>query len=282
MKIAYITDSGTGKSIAEFAKDGILSVPLQISDGTTTYQDMETFSKNDCTKGLNEGKVYTTSQPSPGIIQECFESLKEQGVELIIAVPICNGLSGTISTMTMIAQDLGLHIICIDTYCTAVVQDYLIHRIKELYEMGKSDLEIKLVTDKIIDSCDTLIVPKSLKQLAKGGRLTPMAAKLAGLLKIIPVLRINKSTSGRIDNLEQVRTFRKALNRVVDILAEQNPDENTFITIAHVNNIEDSESLYHTMQERFPLSKIQVIELCNVVSCHTGLGCIAIQAFQAI
>lgn len=32
MKIAYVTDSGTGKSIAEMAKDGIISVPLQISD----------------------------------------------------------------------------------------------------------------------------------------------------------------------------------------------------------------------------------------------------------
>ena len=27
MKIAYVTDSGTGKSIAEMAKDGIISVP---------------------------------------------------------------------------------------------------------------------------------------------------------------------------------------------------------------------------------------------------------------
>lgn len=280
MKIAYITDSGTGKSIADFAKDGIISIPLQISDETNTYQDMENFNKNDCVRGLNEGHVYTTSQPSPGLIEECFESLKAQGVELIIAVPICNGLSGTISTMTALAQEMGMHIICIDTYCTAVVQDYLIHRIKKLYEEGKSDLEIKLIVDKIIDSCDTLIVPKTLKQFVRGGRLTPMAAKLAGLLKITPILRINKSTSGRIDNIEQVRTFRKALQHVGDILANSNPDENTLITIAHTNNIEDSEKLFHDLQTRFEKAKIQVIELCNVVSCHSGLGCVAIQMFR--
>lgn len=282
MKIAYITDSGTGKSIADYAKDGIISVPLQISDGEHTYQDMENFNKNDCIRGLNEGNVYTTSQPSPGLIEECFESLKAQGVQLIIAVPICNGLSGTISTMTALANDLDMHIICIDTYCTAIVQDYLIYRIKELYEQGKSDLEIKLIVDKVIDSCDTLIVPKTLKQLVKGGRLTPMAAKLAGLLRITPILRINKSTSGRIDKLEQVRTFKKAMDRVSDIIAEQSPDKDTLITIAHVNNVEDSQTLFHSLQSRFPDAKIQVIELCNVVSCHTGLGCIAIQTFKTL
>lgn len=282
MKIAYVTDSGTGRSIADLAEDGIISIPLQISDETKTYQDMETMSKNDCIAGLMEGHAYTTSQPSPGLIEECFTSLKKQGVQLIIAVPICNGLSGTISTMTAIANDLDMHIICIDTYVTAVVQDYLIHRIKQLYEEGKSDLEIKLIVDQIIDSCDTLIVPKTLKQFVRGGRLTPRAARLAGLLRIIPVLRINKSTAGRIDQLEKVRTFKRALNRVVDIIGESNPDAKTSITIAHVHNIEDAENLYHQMQERFPNAKIQVIELCNVVACHSGLGCIAIQCFKTL
>ena len=94
MKIAYVTDSGTGKSIAEMAKDGIISVPLQISDEKNTYQDLENLSKSDLIHLLEEEHVFKTSQPSPGIIQECFESLKKQGVDLIIAVPICNGLSG--------------------------------------------------------------------------------------------------------------------------------------------------------------------------------------------
>lgn len=57
MKIAYITDSGTGKSISELAKDGIISIPLQITDGKTTYQDMENFDKNDCIKALGEKSI---------------------------------------------------------------------------------------------------------------------------------------------------------------------------------------------------------------------------------
>ena len=31
MKVAFVTDSGTGKSIHEYAEQGIISLPLQIS-----------------------------------------------------------------------------------------------------------------------------------------------------------------------------------------------------------------------------------------------------------
>ena len=45
-------------------------------------------------------------------------------------------------------------------------------------------------------------------------------------------------------------------------------------------NISEAMNLYHTMTERFPEAKIQVIELPNAIAVHTGVGCIAIQYFQ--
>lgn len=282
MKVAFITDNGTGKSIHEYQKEGIISLPLQITIEDKTYQDMENLNRNDCIRLMKEGKVLTTSQPSPGLIEECFESLKEQGVKLIVAVPICNGLSGTISTMTAIANSLDMKIICIDTYVTAVVQDYLITQIKKWYEEGKSHLEIQIKVDEIINSTNTLIVPETLDQLIRGGRITPLAARLGKLLKIIPVLQINKKTSGKVDTLLKVRTFRKALSSTIDEIAKDNPNEKTLITIAHVANVDEAMNMYHQMSQRFPTAKIEVIELPNAIAVHTGLGCIAIQYFQTL
>ncbi len=264
------------------AKDGIVSVPLQVSDENNTYQDMENLSKQDLITLLKEGHTFKTSQPSPGIIQECFESLKQQGVDLIYAVPICNGLSGTISTMTTIAQSLDMNIITVDTYVTAVVQEYLIKRIKKAHEEGVNDLEIQLITNEVIDSCNTLIIPENLDQLIRGGRMTPLAAKLGKLLKIAPVLQINKSTSGRIDTLQKVRTFRKALEKAMDQMESDgiNQSDDWYIAIAHVNNISEAQSLYRKITERFPKAEVEVIELCSPVAAHTGLGAICLQYFR--
>lgn len=282
MKIAYVTDSGTGKSISENAANGIVSLPLQISDEKITYQDLETLSVEKMISLLREGHAFTTSQPSYGLIEECFESLKKQGVELIIAVPICNGLSGTISTMTSVAASLDMKIICIDCYVTAVVEEYLIRTVRKCKEKQMSDLSIHVLTDKIIDSTNTLIIPENLDQLIRGGRLTPLAAKLGKLLKIAPVLQINKKTSGRIDTLQKVRTFRKALIKAMDQMeADHVGEEKDWkVAIAHVDNESTANELKKEMCERFPAADIEVIPLCSPVAAHTGLGSICIQYFR--
>ena len=282
MKIAYVTDSGTGKSISENAANGIVSLPLQISDEKITYQDLETLSVEKMISLLREGHAFTTSQPSYGLIEECFESLKKQGVELIIAVPICNGLSGTISTMTSVAASLDMKIICIDCYVTAVVEEYLIRTVRKCKEKQMSDLSIHVLTDKIIDSTNTLIIPENLDQLIRGGRLTPLAAKLGKLLKIAPVLQINKKTSGRIDTLQKVRTFRKALIKAMDQMeADHVGEEKDWkVAIAHVDNENTANELKKEMCERFPAADIEVIPLCSPVAAHTGLGSICIQYFR--
>lgn len=282
MKIAYVTDSGTGRSISELAQDGIISIPLQIIDGNTAYQDLETIDRNTCLELVEEGHVLKTSQPSPGLIEECFESLKEQGTDLILAVPICNGLSGTISTMTAIAQSLDMKIICIDTYVTSEVQNYLIRRIKQLYEEGRSDMEVKLISDEIINSCNTFVVPQNLNALVRGGRLTPMAAGFAKLLKIVPILRINKATGGRIDSYANVRTYRRAASKILDCVEADHIDETYKFYIAHSGCIDMAMDLYHKVEERFPFLKPEVLELCNPVAVHTGKDCICVQYFKGL
>lgn len=282
MKIAYITDSGTGCSIQELGKEGIISLPLQIFDGSKTYQDMENLSKNECISLLQDQKVLKTSQPSPGLIEEALLSLKNQGVELVVAVPICNGLSGCAATITAIAQSIDMKLLCIDTYSTAVVELHLIRRIKELYENGKSDLEVRLIVDEIISSCETIVIPTDLAHLARGGRMTPAAAKLAKLLRIVPILHLNKETGGRIDTLDKVLTFRKAIAKTVEYMKDKINDSAYTITIAHVNAIESAEDIYHKLSEIFPKNFIQVIELCNPVAAHVGLGGICVQYFKQV
>lgn len=282
MKIAYVTDSGTGRSIEEMAKDGIISIPLQITDGISTYQDMETFTYDKCVDELKSKKVLMTSQPSPGLVEECFTSLKEQGVELIIAVPICNGLSSTASTMTAIANSLDMRIITVDTYATGELEYYLINRLKKAYEEGKSDLEVKLLFDEVINSADTLVLPDDLSHLARGGRLTPLASKMAKLLRISPVLHLCKETGGHIDMLEKVRTKRKALAYAVEHMKKSDIDENWIIHIFHTDDLESAEKFKEQVQEEFPNTTIEIHKQINPVSAQAGLKTICVQYFKQV
>lgn len=282
MNVAYITDSGSGKSLEEFARDGILSLPLQITDGNTTWQDMETLDKNGCIALLEQGKVLKTSQPAPGLIEELFGSLKQNGTDLVIAVPIASGLSGTSSTLTAMAAEAELPILCVDTYTACVIQDYLVHRIKEMMESGMNQLEMSVKVQECIDSCETIVVPKDLRHLARGGRLTSGAAHLASLLRIVPILHLNKETGGRIDIYDKVMTYRKAVKRILDHMKEKPIDSGWHIAVAHTNAIDAAQDLYHKVRETFPDAEIEIVELCNVVSAQAGLGCLALEYFKKI
>ncbi len=282
MKTAFITDTGCGKTIESFSSDNIFCLPLQISYDEQNFQDMEDVSIQDCLNLMSEQKIMTTSLPSLGRIEELFEELKKDNYERIIAVPICKGLSGTIDALTLAAKNFEIPLTIIDTCVTAEVQLYLIKYLKKNIEEGKTIEELMPNVNKVITSCNTLLVPDDLQHLKRGGRLTPVAAALAGLLKIKPILQINQKTNGKIDVLEKVRTFSRALDHVFEIIEKDNPNEKTLITFAHVGDEETALQLKKRAQELFPLSKVQVIPLANCVSIHTGLRCQAIQYFNEI
>src|SRR5699024_9384490 len=107
-KTAFVTDSGTGKTVAQLEESGIFSIPLQVSYDNTNYQDLEELSLERIYELMKEGVVLSTSLPSLGKIEVLFEQLKRQGYERIFAVPICSGLSGTLNAMEMCAKTVGL------------------------------------------------------------------------------------------------------------------------------------------------------------------------------
>lgn len=97
-----------------------------------------------------------------------------------------------------------------------------------------------------------------------------MAAALAGLLKIYPVLHINKSTEGRIDVLNKVRTEKRADAYAIDKIMDD--------YIIHSNFLEGADHFKKCFIEKgVPEQNIHIDYISSVIAVHTGLGCIAIQ-----
>lgn len=283
MKIAYVTDSGCGSSIDEMAKDHIFSLPLQIAIDNENYFDIEQVSVGDVIKALKEDRNLASSLPSLGLIDDLFDKLKNEGFERVIAVPICSGLSGTMNALYMSADQHGLPITCIDTHVTALVQRYLIQYLKKaISEDGIDEKEAFAKAERVIDSADTLLVPAGLKHLTKSGRLTTTAARIGDFFGIKPILKINKETQGKIDVIDKVRTFKRATEKALDIMASEIKNNNYVIYIAHVDAYGEAEIFKDKVMKRLGENEIHIIPLCSPVALHTGLGCLAIQYFEKI
>ena len=79
MKTAFVTDSGTGESMEVLSREGIYSVPLQISCGEQSYSDSVDITIDEVYERMREGAMLSTSLPSVGKIEELFEQLSVSG-----------------------------------------------------------------------------------------------------------------------------------------------------------------------------------------------------------
>lgn len=279
MKLAFVTDSGTGFDAEYWKKKGIYSVPLQITAPDGTYNELETISHDEVIDRLKKKEVLKTSLPSLGKIEDLFEELKKDGYDAVYCVPICKGLSGTLDAMESAAAQQGLQFYGFDCYSTAVVQAHCVETAKAMWDEGKSIDEINEALEAIASSCDTILLCDDLQHMKRGGRLTPMAAALGGLLKIKPVLHDNIETGGRVDVLDKVRTMSRAQDKVIERMKTKGADKTYDFTVAHVDAKEAAEKYAKKISDAFDGAPVRVINLVSAVGIHTGLGCLAAQMF---
>lgn len=282
MKVAFVCDSGTGRNVAQLKKMGIYSCPLQISDDQNNYLELEDKEISEIYELVEQKQPLKTSLPPLGKINETIEAIKNEGYDTMFCVPICSGLSGTANAFRLACEDAGLTFIFVDTHVTAEVEFYCITQAKKMYDEGKPMDEILSALKDVIDSASTILMPMDLQHLVRGGRLTPMAATLAGFLKIQPILKIDQSTNGKIDVFDKVRTLPKAMERVLDFMEAQGVGKGYNIYVAYVKETGNCEGMLEKIRERFPCANASLIPLISTVGCHTGIGCIAVQYYKRI
>ena len=282
MKVAFITDSSCGVHPDVMKEMGIISLPLQIvlPNQEHALLDFIDAPLEEIYNNIEKGILMSTSIPPLGLIEKTFKELKEQGYDTVFCIPINPGLSSCYNALRLAAEEVGLEYIHVDIYTTSVLQYTSITRAKEMYDQGMDIYEIKGILENIASSAVTYIIPNSLEQLKRGGRLTPLAATLAGLLKIKPILKIDKSCEGKIDVYEKIRTMHKAMDRVVSDLKAMGVDESYKICMAHSNGMENAELLKNKLNAAFPNHEIEIVPLVSVISVHTGLDCVGVQAFK--
>jgi len=118
MKIAVVTDSACGMSHLNIKMDGLYMLPLQITDGENNYFEGENITNDQCYQMMFMGKHMKSSQPSFGRIQELFIELKKD-YDHIYAVPLGKGLSSTLNTMELVANEVNVPFTGLDCYSMA-------------------------------------------------------------------------------------------------------------------------------------------------------------------
>ena len=107
-----------------------------------------------------------------------------------------------------------------------------------------------------------------LNHLVKGGRLSNGAAIIGNLLSIKPILHFNDQ--GVIEVFEKVRTEKKAMKRLVEIVVSDIADGHYQVFVIHANVHEKAEALRQLLIEEGVEGDIPFATFGGVIGTHLG------------
>jgi DegV family protein with EDD domain len=222
-----------------------------------------------------EGKLPKTSAPSCGKFMEAFELAFKQGAESILCLNISSEISATYASARQAAEMMpGKRIEVIDTRSLAMGQGYMVLAAAETIAKGGTLEDAIAAAEDIRGRTSLFGSLATLKYIAMSGRVGYLAAGLATMLDIKPILAL---ADGKLSMLEKIRTQRKSWKRAVELSKEKAANRKIErMAIQHVNALESAKEFEEMLRASLPCPEnILITDMTPGLSCHTGAGTVA-------
>ncbi|MBC8445574.1 MAG: DegV family protein [Chloroflexi bacterium] len=281
-KIAVVTDSTAYIPAQALGDLDIPIIPLWLIWGDERFRDGVDIDPPTFYRRLREAKTLpTTSQPSAGEFVDFFRRVAaENDTDTIVGAYISSGISGTVASAEAAkAQVPELDITIIDSLFASMGLGFVALAAARVAAAGGSLKKIIAAAEETRDGINLLLTVDTLEYLHRGGRIGGGKRFLGTALKIKPLLHLE---DGRIEALTQVRTKRKAIAQMLDIVEERlGGRQMAEVSILDADSPEEGKAVAERVTERFGISTVYCAMVSPVIGTHVGPGTIGITFYPA-
>ncbi|MCJ7473277.1 MAG: DegV family protein, partial [Actinobacteria bacterium] len=268
-KIAIVTDSTSDLPKELLKKYDISVIPLTVHFGHKEFiDDGKDLTLEDFYIKLKESDVFpTTSQPSPGDFIELYKKLLKTH-DSIISIHISNKLSATMGSALLAKKDFaGKDITIIDTLAAHAPLGLIVLKAAQMNSKGISKDEIVVKVNEMIKKVKAFILPKTLENLKKGGRIGKARGLLASLLDIKPILTL--TPDGHIGIFKTTRRWSKAKRTAVESIGDFiTGNKDLIVSLSDANATEDVEEVEAEIKALYNPKEIMKVKIGIVVGTH--------------
>ena len=281
MSYRLVTDSCANLTNAQTKEHNITVIPLSFYIDGKQYKSYDENSPVELSafyEYMLDGKRILTSCANREDIFDVLRPILANG-EDVLYLAFSSALSATYESAVGAFDELRgefpqrkLHV-C-DSRCAALGQGLLV-TLAARQKAGGLDLEqLRQWCENQKQSIAHWFTVSDLRYLKQSGRLGNLAAAVANLLGIRPVLHVDNE--GRLISVHKIRGVNRAVQKMVDQLESTRLEESPIIWITDAKNPELRNALIAEIESRMSIAELYVGELDPVIGAHSGPGTLAL------
>jgi len=268
-----VTDSGTDVWLPpeQVAELNIHIVPLIVTLEGKSYREGVDIQPDEFYRLLAAtDSLPITSQPSAGVFAEIYRRLAVTDPD-ILSIHMTSGLSGTFNAAQAGAKLVPeANVTLVDTKTLSAAAGWQVETAARALKAGWPKEQVLALMERIGTASESMYTLKELKYLIHGGRISHMKGLIASVLNLKPLIGVEK-VNGTYVQLGQVRTFKRAVKGLVDLMADQHaPGSALRVQVLHSYNPEGAAMLRDLVDQRFDCTWLPVGPMSLVLGAHTG------------
>jgi DegV family protein with EDD domain len=270
-QVRIVTDSAADIPPDMASELGITVVPLLVHMAGKVFRDGVDISGEEFYRELEATRsVTTTSLPTLASFEEAYRRLTSAGHD-VVSIHMSSKLSGTFNAALMASTADGVadqKVAVIDSRTISMAEGWIAVRAAEAARDGKSREEIEALAVELSSRAFVFGALDTVEYVIRSGRVGRVPGTVGTLLNVKPILTIRPD--GEASILERPRTRAKALERLVELTAEQGPLD--ALAVMHANDPEGAAELLAMLQPLNPPQPVVVAHIGAVLGTHIGPG----------
>lgn len=281
MAIRILTDSTCDLSPQEAQERDIWLMPMQVLFGDTPYLDNVDIDHPTFYRMLAQSDTFpTTTQLNPNEFLPWFERAREAGDELV-CIPLAATLSGTYQN-ALIAKEMcgyeGIHIV--DARMATTPLRMVIDYACALRDKGLGAADIAAGVLSASHRVQVYGMVDTLEYLHKGGRISGAVKVVGSMLRVKPLLTINREALSVIGKAMGTKKGFAALLDLLGPTVELDPLL-PCIYFGYCGSDENCRQLMALVEERHHPAATLIHSVGAIIGAHLGPGATIVGYLQA-
>jgi len=272
--VRVVTDSTAYLPPGLADQRGIAVVPLGAVVDGVPGEDGEAGAARDVAEALLRWAPVSTSRPSPERFAAVYAACAASGAAAVVSVHLSGEMSGTVESARLAAADAAIPVEVVDSRLIGMGLGFAVLAASEAAASGATAGEVAAQATDRAARIRPLFCVDDLEHLRRGGRIGAAQTLVGSALAVKPVLGIR---DGRVEPLEKVRTYARAVARMEDLAAEHAGTAPVDIAVQHLDNAERAGELAARLRTRIPsVRDLYVSEVGTVIAAHVGPGMLGV------